>query len=121
MRAVPLRPELVRVVDALLTAAPLGDGEATVTLDAIGEAIGVLAVSQDEIDEIMHALEGAGRSGVGPEGANNEATLGRVLDVARVLRAESGKAPTPAQIAARSGLPEERVRHALALARVIAK
>jgi Sigma-70 region 3 len=118
---VPLRPELARVLDALLAASPLGDGDGAITLDAIGDALGVLAVSQDEIDELMHALERAGRRVVGPEGRNNEATLGVVLDVARVVRAETGKAPTPAQIAARTGLPEERVRHALALARVIAK
>jgi hypothetical protein len=105
----------------LLAAGPAGVEAAVVTLDAIGDAIGVLTVSQDEIDEIMHAIERAGRRVVGPEGARNEATLRTVLDVARVLRAETGKAPTPGQIAARAGLEEERVRHALALARVMSK
>lgn len=121
MTRVTLRPQLQRIVDSLLAAVPTSGEGAVVTLDAIGEALGVLAVSQDEIDEMMHAIERTGRRVVGPAGAKNEVTLRTVLDVARTLRTELGKAPTPAQIAARAGLDEERVRHALALARVIAK
>lgn len=113
-----LRPELARIVEALVAAAPPGEG---VALDAIGDALGVLAVSQDEIDAMLDAIEAAGRRVMGPEGGNGEATLGVVLDVARALRLETGKAPTAPQIAAKAGLPVERVRHALALARVMSK
>ncbi len=113
---VTLRSELQRVVDMLLTDAPVGTG---VSLDTIGQALGLLAVSQDEIDAIFVVLERAGRRVVGPSGANNEATLRIVLETARVLRGETGRAPSPAEIAARAGLDPERVRHALALARVM--
>jgi hypothetical protein len=116
-----LRPELQKVVEALLAAAPLGTGEARVTLDQLGDALGAMTVSQDDIDDVMRAVERAGRRIVGPEGANNEAMLGVVLGVARALRTETGKVPTATQIAARAGVDEARVRHALALARVIAR
>jgi hypothetical protein len=115
---VSLRPELARIVLALVEASA-ASGE--VTLDEIGDALGVLAVSQEEIEAVLQAIEAAGRRVMGPEGGNGEATLGVVLDVARGLRLETGKAPTATQIAAKAGLPVEKVRHALALARVIAK
>ncbi len=90
-----------------------------VTLDAIGEAIGTRAVSHDDVDAIMRALEAKGRRVTGPEGGGGEERLRSVLAAARVLVAELGRKPTIAEIAARSGLSEDHVRHALSLARVM--
>jgi hypothetical protein len=104
------------VVDALLAAS---EASGEVTLDAIGEALGTRAASHDDVDAILHALEARGRRVVAPEDGGGEEKLRRVLATARALLAEGGKKPSVAEIAARSGLAEDEVRHALALARVI--
>lgn len=109
-----LRPELRTIVDALLAT-----GEKKVSLDALGDAIGARAVSADEIDAMMRALEAEGRVIDAPENANGEDRLKQVLASARTLRAELGRAPKPAEIAAHAGLDEDAVRHALGLARVM--
>jgi hypothetical protein len=112
----PLRPELLRIVDALLASS---EDSRTVSLDALGEAIGARAVTQDEIDGVIAALESAGRK-VGDEaGPQGESRLRLVLETARALKAELGRAPTAPEIAARAGLSEDAVRHALALVRVM--
>ena len=120
-----LRPELSRIVEGLLSQKKSG-----VSLDDLGEAIGALAISTDEIDAMVTALEGAGRS-VGAEdgvvtrrGKNDEKAPGEkflleVLTAARVLRHGLGRSASPAEIAARSGLTLNDVHHALALARVM--
>lgn len=111
-----LRPPLEAVVNALLASHPH-----EVTLDAIGEALGTLAVSTDEVDAILSALEHRGRAIVGPEGARGAETLRAVLPAARALAASLGRKPTLDEIAARVGLPVERVRHAIALGRVMGR
>lgn len=113
-----LRPALRAIVDGLL--ARFTRGEA-IALDDVGDALGTTAASYDEIDAMLRALEAEGRRVAGPEGAKGERTLQTVLADARVFRAEHGRAPSAAQIAERTGLDVERVRHALALARVMAK
>lgn len=112
----PLRPELRAVVDALLAT-----GQKTFSLDALGDAIGARAASADEIDAMMRALEAEGRVISGSEDAtvSGEDRLKKVLASARVLRAELGRAPKPAEIAAHAGLDEDAVRHALGLARTM--
>jgi hypothetical protein len=114
----PLRPELQHVVDGLIE---LSAARREVTLDEIGDALGILPASHDEIDTMLAVLEAAGRKVVGPEGGGGEATLRRVLDEARAIRLATGRSPGAPELAARLGLPLERVRHALALARVIAR
>lgn len=118
-----LRPELVRVVEDLLRRTAEGDA---ITLDAIGEAIGTRAVSSDDIDLMLSMIEERGRRVVSAggegregEGGRGEANLKRVLDAARVLRAELGRPPRPDELAARAGLSREDVHHALALARIM--
>ncbi len=111
-----LRPELATVVDDLLRGTARGD---VITLDAIGEAIGVRAASADEIDLMMSMLEEQGRQVVSEEGGRGEAKLKSVLDAARVLRAELGRAPRHDEIAARAGMSREDVQHALSLARIM--
>lgn len=111
-----LRPDLVAVVDGLLRETAKGGA---ISLDAIGDAIGTRAVSADEIDAMMSMLEEQGRRVVSPEGGRGEAKLKTVLDAARILRAELGRAPRHDEIAARAGMSREDVQHALALARIM--
>ncbi len=97
------------------------EDSASVSLDAIGDALGTLAVSTDEIDGLITALEGAGRTVDSRRGGDGEESLRIVLAAARVLRAELGRSPTTQEVAARTQLPMERVEHALHLANVIAR
>jgi 2-hydroxychromene-2-carboxylate isomerase len=111
-----LRPELVRIVDELLRGTIAGD---SVTLDAIGEAIGARAIGQDEIDAMLSAIEARGRRVVSAEGGQGESHLKSVLAAARVLRTELGRPPRPDEIASRAGITRAEVQHALALARIM--
>jgi hypothetical protein len=111
-----LRPELAAVVDDLVRHTAKGGA---ITLDAIGDAIGTRAASADEIDVMLSMLEEQGRHVVSPEGGSGESKLKRVLDAARVLRAELGRPPRHDEIAARAGISREDVQHALALARIM--
>lgn len=111
-----LRPELAALVDALLADTAPGD---EIDLDRIGESIGARAISQEEIDLLLVTIERRGRRVASPEGAHGEARLKIVLDTARALRAELGRAPSIAEIAERAGISREEVQHALALVRVM--
>lgn len=90
-----------------------------VTLDSLGEAVGALQISHDEIDALMHALEAQGRSIVGPEGGGVQEHLKHVIASARALSQELARKPSVAEIAARAKLSPEQVRHALALVQVM--
>jgi hypothetical protein len=111
-----LRPDLQLIVDALLAGS---ESSREISLDAIGDAIGPKAVSAEDVDAIMTALESRGRHVVGPSPGNGEERLGKVIEAARALGSELGRRPNVIEIAARSGLTIEEVRHALGLARVM--
>lgn len=87
--------------------------EGRVHLDDMAEVIGTRAVSHDEVDALIAALEAEGlRVGEAP----NEEDLARmraVIEGARTLRKALGRAPTVAEIAAASGQPAHVVRRAL--------
>jgi hypothetical protein len=112
-----MRAEVRAVLEALLARTEAG---AEITLDALGDAIGAMSITQDEIDVLMRALEEKGRTVGSERGGHGEETLKRVLDLAREMKA-SGKTPTVTAIAEGTGLSIGRVRNALALARVIAR
>jgi hypothetical protein len=112
---VKLREEL----DAIVAGLAASSASKEVTLDAIGEAIGARPVSPAEIEAIIDALEARGVRVVGPEGGGGEERLRVVVTTARALVAELGRKPRPAEIAERSGLTEDEVRRALALAQVM--
>lgn len=103
-----LRPELSKIVDELAASG-------TVTLDQLGESIGVRAVGADEIERMIDELEARGTRVVGPEGGGGERRLGRVIEAARAF----GRPATVAEIAEKSGLTKDEVRTALALVKVM--
>ena len=111
-----LRPDLASVVAELLRTSREGD---TITLDAVGDAIGTRAASADEIDVMLTMIEEAGRHVASEESGRGEAKLKSVLDAARALRAELGRPPRHDEIAARAGISRDDVQHALALARIM--
>jgi hypothetical protein len=111
-----VKPELQSVLEALL--AESNDSH-EVSLDALGEALGTHAISTDDVDEIMRALESAGRKVIGPEGGGGEDRLKIVVSTARALVAELGRKPRASEIAERSGLSVDEVRQALALSQVM--
>ena len=114
----PLPPKLVPVAERLMAQSA---ASMTVSLDAMGEAIGLVPVSTDDVDALMTALETAGRTVVGPEGARGVGNLQRVIPAARTLAATLGRKPTLAELAAETGIGEDDVRHALALGRVMGR
>ena len=111
-----LRAELRRVVEVLLKGSA-SSGE--VTLDAIGDAIGVRAVSTEEVDAMLQALEAAGRVIGGAPDLKGEDSLRAVVASIRGLSEKLGRRPNHAEIASDSGLSPAQVRHALFLARIM--
>lgn len=109
-----LRPELIAIGEALLAL----DNE-TLSLDQVAEAIGIIRVTPDEIDELIFWLETRGRPIADPVGKGAAALLGEVLAVARALRAELGRPPQPREIAERGGLSLPAVQRALWFARIL--
>jgi hypothetical protein len=111
---VPLRPELQQIVDVILAAHPGG-----LSLNQLSEELLRKPVSYADIDEIIGALEDAGIDLDGPDRPASPEDLARVLAAARALTAETGKRPTPEEIAERAGLTPATVRRALELGRTI--
>ena len=113
-----LRPELRAIVERL-TRDSGGAGSREISLDALGNAIGTLAVSYPEIDAMIDAIEARGRSVAAASGGDGEAHLAAVLAAARALASELGRRPKRLEIARRAKLSDEQVKHALLLARII--
>ena len=113
-----LPPKLAEAMALLLTQSA---ASMSVSLDSMGEAIGVVPVSADDVEALMAALESAGRTVVGPEGARGVGNLQRVIPAARALGVRLGRKPTLAELATETGLGEDDVRHALALGRVMGR
>ena len=108
--------DISKIVSALVAAHPSG---AVIPLDAVGDAIGVAAVTPDDIERIFVALEHEGRTVGTAVGGRGERNLKKVVAAARELRAEGTTKPTEKQIAERASLTEEEVRLSLALLRVM--
>jgi hypothetical protein len=111
-----MRSDLESVLVQLLTR---NARDGSVDIDDFAETLGVLAVTTDEIDELMTRFETEGGRLTSPEGGGGQDRLKVVLEAARALRIELGRLPTAAEIAARTGLNVEQVRHALALGRTM--
>lgn len=91
-----------------------------VSLDVIGEAIGLEVARPDEIEQLFQRLEQAGKTVGGTEGERLQPLLFRVLQAARQLRAEQERATSEA-IAQRTGLSVREVRVALLYGEVLSR
>lgn len=96
----------------------LASGEQEVSLDAVGDAIGAAAIDTQQIEQLLDALEAAGRKVVAPAGAG-VATLRKVIPAAKLLAKELGRTPRVSEIATRTAVSEAEVRRALLLAKVM--
>ncbi len=113
-----MRPELEAIATQLLQASAQAGA---VTLDQIGDALGALAVSGDEIDALLARLEGSGRRIASDEARDRVADLRAVMRAARALQASLGRRPTTEELAAETSLAERDVRTALLLGRVMGR
>jgi hypothetical protein len=111
---VPLRAQLQAIVDAILAAYPDG-----LSLNQLSEELLTRPVTHADIDEIIGALEDAGVDLDAPDRPASPEDLARVLTTARALAAETGRRPTPEEIAERAGLTVASVRRALELGRTL--
>jgi hypothetical protein len=109
-----LRPELLEVGRKLLELQV-----EVLSLDHVGDAIGTLRITQDEIEALFSWLEEHGRPIADPVGRGAAELLAEVLRAARTLRAELGRAPHPREIAERAALSLEAVQRALWFARIL--
>ena len=102
-------------VECLVADHPRG----VLTLDAIGDAIGTSAVSQDEIEALLSALESRGLQITAPPPGAAEKHLRVVVATARTLSTELGRRPSIDEIAARASLTHVEVHRALYLVRIM--
>lgn len=111
-----LRRELRAIVDRLVASS---SASRNVSLDALGQAIGVRAVSYAEIDAMISALEARDRRVEAGSESRGEEYLRLVVTAVRTLSDELGRRPSLTEIALRTRLSLEQVRHALLLARIM--
>jgi len=90
------------------------------SLNVLSEELSTKPVTYADIEEIIGALEEAGVDLEGPEPTARPEELARVLTAARALAAETGKRPSPEEIAERTGLTAAAVRRSLRFGRSIA-
>src|SRR4051794_29557301 len=106
-----LPPNLQTIVDDIKAAHPDG-----LSLDELGEELIRKPVSHGDVELIITALEEHGFDLEDPAPGRPE-ELSRVLNAARALTAETGKRPSPEEIAERAGLTAIAVRRALRFGR----
>jgi hypothetical protein len=111
-----LRRELRVIVDRLVASSA---ASRQISLDALGQAIGVQAVSYAEIDAMVTAIEARDRRVEATTEGRGEEYLKLVVGAVRTLSGELGRRPSLAEIALRTRLSLEQVRHALMLARIM--
>jgi hypothetical protein len=105
-----VRPAVERILEELLRR---HRATGHVHLNDLGEVIGVMAISQDEVEALVDRLEAEGlRVGEALDGPDVLLMQG-VLASARRLRAALGRAPSVEEIAVDAGQPTHVVRRAL--------
>ncbi|HET6283334.1 MAG TPA: sigma-70 domain-containing protein [Polyangia bacterium] len=112
----PLSPQLQSIFDDIMKAHPDG-----LTLNELSEELLMKKLTYTDIEEIIGALEDAGVDLEAAESPAHPADLARVLAAARALTEETGRRPSPSEIAERVGLTPAVVRRALQLGRSIAR
>ena len=113
----PVSPAAQLILELLLTETT---DSGVLSLDRVAEAIGAAAVTMQDIEAILDALEAAGRR-VEAQPADPPATLAQVLKAVRSFSAVSGRRPTVPEIAQHTGLSVGEVRFALLYARVLTR
>jgi len=108
----PLSPHLQPILDRIVAAHPDG-----LTLDELSEELIHQPVTYADIDEIIGALEEAGFDLEAPAPPTSPEDLSRVLAAIRALTSETGKRPSSAEIAERTGMSPIAVRRALRFGR----
>lgn len=111
-----LRSDIEPVLTQLLTASQT---TGKIELDAIGHALGTLAVSTDDIDALLTQLETRGREIISPSGGGTEKHLKLVVAAARTLKTTRARRPTLSEVATQAGLTPQQALVALALLRVM--
>ncbi len=111
-----LRKELRTIIDQLVAASA---GTKQISLDALGQAIGLHSVSYAEIDAMITAIEARDRRVEATTEGRGEEYLKLVVAAVRKLSRELGRRPSLSEIALRTALSLEQVRHALMLARIM--
>jgi hypothetical protein len=105
-----MRAAVQAILQELFARHPEG---AHVHLNDLAEVIGTRAVTPDEIEALIDALEAAGRRVGEPLDGQDVEVLGEVLGSAQRLRVRLGRRPTVGEIAADSGHADHEVRRAL--------
>src|SRR5258708_39849416 len=105
-----LGPALQEIFDAIMAAHPDG-----LSLNLLSEELADKPVTYADIEEIIGALEEVGVDLEGPEPTARPEELARVLTAARALAAETGRRPSPEEIADRTGLTAAAGRRPLRL------
>ncbi len=90
------------------------------SLDDLGDAIGTLPVTTDDIGRLLDELERAGRS-ISVQAPPTREELMLVTKTARALERELGRKPSPSEIAQRSELEDRVVRAVLLLGSVMGR
>jgi len=108
-----MRPAIDAIYQRLLH-----HGSEELSLDRIGEVIGTIQISADEIEELFALLEKAGRQ-IGTASPNIRQNLNVVLREARRLRSSLNATPDVTSIAQAAGLAPGEVRAALLYASVL--
>jgi hypothetical protein len=111
-----LRRELRAIVDRLVASSA---ASRQISLDALGQAIGLQAVSYAEIDQMISAIEARDRRVEATTEGRGEEYLKLVIGAVRSLSGELGRRPSLSEIALRTRLSLDQVRHALLLARIM--
>ncbi|NUP06449.1 MAG: hypothetical protein HOW73_10360 [Polyangiaceae bacterium] len=89
-----------------------------IDLDAFAEETATLALSHEEIGELIDALSAAGRTVGSDAPVDLRAELRVVLDAARKFTAEKGRKPTLSDLVEATGLSVVAVRRALQFGRI---
>jgi len=110
-----MRPEVEAVLQFLLSSEPR-----ELSLDAIGDAIGAMRITQDEIEQLLGAIENAGKT-IGGSSPQVRQHLRPVLEQARRLKLERQATPNVESIAEATGLSTTEVRAALLYAQVLGR
>ena len=113
-----MRPAVQAIVDALLASSDTGS---SISIDRVGEAVGITRIDTTEIEALLVALEKAERKVVVETGASGIAALRTVVPATRTLTTELRRKPTIDEIAAKTSLSVPDVRRALLLAQVMGR